>query len=70
MNIHNTSECRSKEHSKKKMACSNSQYEQEKKIHFKNLSNYAIKVGTEKEIKKTLARHDAGYISSSDSDSD
>ena len=68
---HNTSECRSKEYYKKRMASTSRDEPDPKKKKYKGaMSNYAIKKGIKKEIKKTLARRDAGYISSSDSESD
>ena len=69
----NTNECRFKDYYKKRIASANP----EEPLHKKSRSgktysrtSYAIKRGIKKEIKKFLARRDAGYIRSSDSESD
>ena len=66
----NTKDCRSKEYYKKRMASSHKDEPPYKKGKTYSRTSLAIKRGIKKEIKKCLARRDAGYISSSDSDSD
>ena len=66
---HNTKNYRSKVYYKKRMLSSHKDETPYKKSKTCNRTSLAIKKGIKK-IKKCLARRDAGYISSSDSDSD
>ena len=67
---HNTKDYHSKEFYKKKMASTSKDEPPFEKCKTYSRTSLAIKKFIKKEIKTCLARRDAGYISSSDSDSD